>query len=430
MKNVSVLIVTLLGLSALCRPGFALDPVIGVMAPLSNERVTITRGEKAVMNVGEKDGIVKGDVGSVRTDKGGAPSSAIAQCAVTASNYQSSVCEVVNDRKEIDPGAFIFFDPVAVTDATLYPITIATLSHVVAPYEPYKRLRVCLYGIFDENNVQTGLSGLIVGELSRVFAQKKRIHLVDKSALKGLIFYPDSDAKLIEFAQKNMKTADIDALVTGTYKVMGKRIDLTVLAIGKEGGVRVALFSLPMEERYALPLSVVVANAAEPTRIEVSTCLLTIKTMPFEPPKHEVGQLIQEESGGNPLTEMVLKQTSFNLVAPVEIKVKVDDEAVAVSDKEEQRLFLPNGVHRVLVSFRRGYFFNESLLYTSQQEVTREALLDLGRPDNLVMDIRINPSFRADAIGLDVGERVDSRREVIKPIKSVQSEKTIDVFRN
>jgi hypothetical protein len=62
--------------------------------------------------------------------------------------------------------------------------------------------------------------------------------------------------------------------------------------------------------------------------------------------------------------------------------------------------------------------------------VTREALLDLTKPDNLLIDIRINPLFLPDAIGLDVRERVDSRREVITPIYKVQSEKTIEVFKD
>ena len=138
---------------------------------------------------------------------------------MTAGSYRSSVCEVIDNKKEIDPGSFIFFDPVVFTDATLYPVTIAVLSHVVESYEPYKRLRVCLYGIFDDENAKTGLSEVIMGEFSRVFGQKKRIELVDKSALKELIFYPDSEKALIEFVQKSMKTADIDALVTGAYKV-------------------------------------------------------------------------------------------------------------------------------------------------------------------------------------------------------------------
>jgi hypothetical protein len=430
MKHVPVLIVMLLAFPALSCQCFALDPVVGVVAPLNNERVTITQGEHAVANVGERDGIVKGDVGSVRADRGGAPSTVIARCAVTAGSYRSSVCEVINDKKEIDPGSAIFFEPVAFTDATLYPVTIAVLSHIVGPYEPYKRLRVCLYGIFDDSNARTGLSELIMGEFARVFGQKKRIDLVDKSALKELIFYPDADTKLIDFVQKNMKTADIDALVTGTYKVTGKRIDLMVLAINREGSSKTGFFSFPLEEKYTRPLSAIVGKPMEPTRIEVSTCLLTLKTMPFEPAKHELGQLIREEAAGNPLVEKVLKQTAFNLLRPVEIKVRVDDEAMAISDKEEQRLTLPNGVHRVLISFKRGYFFNESLLYTSQQEVTREALLDLTKPDNLFIDIGINPLFQADAIGLDIGERVESRREVIKPIYKVQSEKAIEVFRN
>lgn len=397
---------------------------------MDNERVTITLGDKAVANVGERDGIIKGDVGSVRAYRDSTPSTIIARCAVTASNYRSSVCEVINDKKEIDPGSFVFFDPVVFTDATLYPVTIAVLSHVVESYEPYKRLRVCLYGIFNDGDAKTGLSEVIMGEFSRVFAQKKRIELVDKSALKGLIFYPDSEKPLIEFVQKNMKMADIDALVTGAYKVTGKRIDLTVLAINKEGSGKTGLFSFPLEERYAHALSAIVANPAAPSSVEVSTCLVSLNTTPFEPPKHELEQLIRQESAGNALVEKVLKQTGFNLLSPVEIKVKVDDEAMAISERKEQKFSLPSGVHRVLVSFRRGYFFNDSLLYTSEREVTREALLDLSKPNNLVIEIRINPSFRAGAIGLDVDQRVDSRREIIIPIYKVQSEKTIEVFKD
>jgi hypothetical protein len=41
----------------------------------------------------------------------------------------------------------------------------------------------------------------------KVFAWKKRMDLVDKSALKELIFYPDADVKLKGFVRKNMKTA-------------------------------------------------------------------------------------------------------------------------------------------------------------------------------------------------------------------------------
>ncbi len=429
MKNV-LLLLALLAIPALCGPCFALDPVVGVIVPLNSERVTITQGDTAVANVGERDGIIKGDIGLVRADRGGAPSTTTARCAVTAANYLSSLCELINDKREIDPGSFIFFDPVAFTDATLYPVTVAVLSHLVRPFEPHKRLRVCLYGIFDERNAQTGLSEVIVGEFGRVFAQKKRIELVDKSTLKGLIFYPDSEKTLIEFVQKNMKGADIDALVTGTYRVTGKRIDLTVVAIDKEGSSRIALFSFPLEERYASALSAIVANPADPSHVEVSTCLLSLTTRPFEPPKHELEQLILQESAGNALVERVLKQTGFNLLAPVEIKVKVDDEAITISDKQERKLSLPNGVHRVLVTFKRGYLFNESLLYTSQQEVRREALLELSKANNLVIDIRISPLFREDAIGLDVGQRVDSRREIIKPIYKVQSEKTIEVFKD
>ncbi|MGD0229290.1 MAG: hypothetical protein ABSC19_02890 [Syntrophorhabdales bacterium] len=430
MKNPWTLILAVTLLGAQCCPCLAAGPVQGVIVPLSNERMTVVNGDKAVATVGQKDGIIKGDIGSVTPDRNGAPYNEIGRCAVMSSTYQSSVVEITKESKEIDTGAFVFFDPVTHTDETLYPVTIAALAYIVEPYEPSKRLKVCLYGIFDDKNFITGFSDQVMQEFGYVFAQKKRINIVDRAALKDLVFYPGSDGRMVKFVQDTMKRADIDVLVTGRYRLAEKGIELTVEAIGRDESPRAARFFFPLDEKYTRSLTTVVLTPQEPTRIESSTCLLTLKMTPFEPHKDERAHVIRFESGDNVMVERTLKRIEFNLVNPVEVKARIDDEAITLSDKEGQTVTLPNGVHRIVVSFRRGYYFNESLLYTSRQEVRREALLDLSKPNSLVIDIQLNPIFGAESIGLDVYRRAATRRQVIKPIYRVQSEKSIEVFKD
>jgi hypothetical protein len=190
MKNRWFLILAAAFIAASSSPGLAAPPVSAVIAPYSSERVTIASGERGVVTVGLKEGIIKGDIGWVTPDAGGAPYAAIARCAVTHSDYQSSVVETIEAGREIDAGMPIFFDRVVPADPTLYPVTIGVLSAVVQPYAPYRHLRVCLYGFFNDKDAVTGLSEAVTREFAGVFAQKKRLTVLPRSALKDLVFYP------------------------------------------------------------------------------------------------------------------------------------------------------------------------------------------------------------------------------------------------
>ena len=54
-----------------------------------------------------------------------------------------------------------------------------------------------LWDIDDKNSV-TGLSEAVIGQFEGVFSQKKRIDVVGRSALKGLVFYPDEDGRMVQ----------------------------------------------------------------------------------------------------------------------------------------------------------------------------------------------------------------------------------------
>lgn len=431
MKNPSILIIAAALVFSSSFNALGAGPVIGTVAPASPERITILLREKALVNLGQKNGIIKGDIGSIAADASGAPEAVLAQCAVTTAGYRSSVCEVIKAKREVDPGFPIMFDPVTFTDESLYPITIAMLSQLVDPYPPYKQLSVCIYGILNDNNAVTGMSEEIARELEHVFSQKKRIHLVDRSALKDLVFYADSEGDIMKVVREDMKKAGIDVLVVGRYKVAGNVIELTGRIVDANGQERGTVFSFPLEKKYTGPLETVILPGREATRVETLRCSLNVKAMPYEVlKKEEREELIRRESGGNALTEMAMARVDFNLVSPVEVKVRVDGEPAAPQGKEGQVFTLSKGVHRVAVSFRRGYFFNDSLLYTSERELTKEAVLDLGTADNLVMEVRVDPLFEREAIAINVYQRLEEERQLIKPIFRVQSEKSIEVFKD
>jgi hypothetical protein len=405
-------------------------PLGGVIVPASPERITILIREKGLVNLGQKNGIIKGDIGSVTADESGAPEAVFAQCAVTTSGYRSSICEVIKARREVDPGYSICFDPVTSTDTSIFPLAISMLSQLVDPYPPFKHLNVCIYGIFNDGNAVTGFSDVIERELEHVFSQKKRIGLVDRSALKDLVFYADSEGEIMKVVRGNMREAGIDVLLVGKYRVSGRFIELTCRAVhgeGQDGGMS---FAIPLEEKYAGPLAAVILAGRETTQVETLGCALTVKAMPYKVRKDEKAELALRESAGNALVEQAVAKVDFNIISPVQVKVLVDGEEGAPRGKEGQVFTLTKGVHRVLVSFKRGYYFNGSLLYTSTREVTKEAVLDLGTADNLVMEVRLDPLFQREAIGINVYQRVERERQLIVPIQKAQSEKNIEVFKD
>jgi hypothetical protein len=430
MKNRSILIIATALLFSPCMSVLGAGPVIGVITPATPERITMLTKEKGLINLGQRNGIIKGDIGSIAVDRSGAPEAVIAQCAVTTAGYQSSICEIITARKEIDPGYPISFDPVNSADATIYPIAISMLSQIVDPYPPYKHLSVCMYGIFSESGAATGFSELIERELEDIFAQKKRIGLVDKSALSDLVFYADSDGEIMKVVRESMKKAAIDVLLVGRYKASGNRIELIVRAVEGNGADRGMVFSLPVEQKYAGALGTVIVAGRETTKVETLRCTLTLKSMPSRVRREEKAEVGARESGGNAFTEHTLAKLNFNMVSPVQVKVQVDGEAGVPQGKESQVFTLTKGVHRVLVSFKRGYFYDNALLYTSEREVTKEAVLDLGTADNLTMEVRLNPLFEEAAIAINVIQRLEREQQVIKPIYRVQPEKTVEVFKD
>jgi hypothetical protein len=408
----------------------AAGPIVGAVIPVSSERISILPGDKAAVNLGTKDGLVKGDLGLITTDRGLGSEGVIGQCAITRTGYDSSICEVIKAKKEIGGGYNVLFEPVRFNDENYYSLVMNTLASVLEPYQPYDRLRVCIYGFFDNRNAITGLSEQIANEFRAIFSQKNRINLVSKEFLKNLVIYPDASQDLVLFAKNQMRRNDIDVLIIGRYTLSDDRVEVAAWKLDRRGQDGKVVFSFPTLSKYVELASRAIVTAQEPTKAEMIPCNIVLRSTPRLLQKEEKNELIKSESMGNPITEQALRRIDFNNVSPVEVKATIDGETVSPVTEDGYLMTLSIGNHAMKTSFRRGYFFNETLLYTSAQEVAKEAVLSLSQDKGVVVEIGINASTRKDPIYLSVYQPIERQRRVLKPIYGVEYEKTIDAFKD
>jgi hypothetical protein len=147
--------------------------------------------------------------------------------------------------------------------------------------------------------------------------------------------------------------------------------------------------------------------------------------------KDEKLALIRFEADGNPFTEYSMRRDDFNIIAPVDVTVKANNETYALStNKPQQLVTLTKGTHRVIVSFRRGYYFNENLLYKSKTVVTKEALVDVQKSNSILVDLSVNPLPEKEPITIQVFDRVGKERQVLRPIRRLEADSIVETFKD
>ena len=409
------------------------DKVNSVLAPLSDERIAILTGEKAMTALGLKDGIIKGDVGLVAADPANAMNGTfLGHCAVVKTGPGSSLCEVITQKMEVEGGDLIFFDRVRYKDPNAYSLAIAMLSDIVEPYEPYKPLKIMVYGVFDDQNAVTGFSDGLKREIMSIFSQKKRIQVVEGGEFKDFVFYPGASPEVLQSVRTKMKKAEIDVLLIGRYTSEGQAISSTFTALSAEGRDKAWKFSFP-SNGYADSLAKVVVPPLEQTQVETYPCFIYVKTGTAKVAKaNEKGDLIRREAEGDAFAELSLKRSDFNIMSPVDIKVKVDNTLVVDGQGPITPVNVPvlAGTHRVVVSFHRGYFFDEALVYTSLREIRKEINLELHTVKNLSLDVQLSPLFSQDTIAVKVFERIGKQQQVLRPIRRVEWDTAIETFKD
>ncbi len=123
---------------------------------------------------------------------------------------------------------------IAYDDALIFPSIFTLLTKVVEPYSPEKKIKVYIYQIFDENNNVTELSQKIRKEMVKVFFQKNRIISAGKLISPALHAYlPGEYDEYNKTIEDYLQKDNIDVIISGTYKIMGDKIQISYYKIDK-----------------------------------------------------------------------------------------------------------------------------------------------------------------------------------------------------
>ena len=395
-------------------------------------RLDLTTGDKVIVNIGNNGGVAKGDIAKIARSGAENPlTNTLGQCAIIETNDASAVCEIIRSKMEMHRGDTVFLrTTLPYEDGTFYPLALKTLHSIVNPYDPSKGLSVYVYNIFDEKNNVTALSERIGREIAEVLRQKSRITLANRGAAVEA-FYPTDDMLWVHDVKQFMKKANVDVLVTGSYRFDGDRLVMSIYKIDLSGDDRKITYAVQRQESHAKMGSEIRVPYHKIERKEAVFCSFVLRPVTYVPMKDEKLALIRFEADGNPFTEYSMRRDDFNIIAPVDVAVKANNETFALStNKPQQLVTLTKGTHRVIVSFRRGYYFNENLLYKSKTVVTKEALVDVQKSNSILVDLSVNPLPEKEPITIQVFDRVGKERQVLRPIRRLEADSIVETFKD
>ena len=412
--------------------GFAAaqEPIIAQVVSAAHERIGLMKGDVVTVNAGKKDGVIKGDIGTIGMRADSPVSGPIGRCVVTKTFDSVSNCEIMRASKEIERGMAVLFQPVRFSDPILYPVIITTLQGIVDPYAPSRIVRVYIYTIFDDKGDVTAFSQALKEEINAIFSQKKRISSIDKRAIKEIAFYPEDYPNTTNRINEYQKKSDIDVVLWGEYRAQPDKVLLTLSWFDKNYTGGQQKFSLPPEARYVAGSQEVIIPYGQIQKVQDLNCTLVLKTMPVKVTKEEKSAMIRREAEGNPFVEQNLRAIDFSIVGAVETKVAIDGDIVNLAGKQEQTIILPRGKHRISASYKRGYFVQEALLYRSERELTRDILIDVTKAKDVTVEVRYAPLEEKEPIDFKVYRKADRELTVLRPIPRLDSDRAVDMFKD
>ena len=368
-------------------------------------KVKLLLGDKAITNLGKKDGVIKGDILQIYDKKDTALINSIGKCAVIemiSDRDDRSICEIIKMNKEIS-GDTVTLKKIRYSDANLYPAILQLLTKVVEPYKPFEDIRVYVYNIFDDKNNVTLFSENVKKEIKNIFYQKKRIKVVEGNVSQALYaYYPQEYGESNAIIEEYLKKDNIDVIIAGNYKVSGEKIELTFYKIDKNWE-DIAVDTKISSTNYANSVSNITVPYNPRKKEQNLLCNIVYKPVFYKANiRDERNDIIEKESKNNPFLEYNLKRIDFNIISPVDFKLEVDKYVYTFEKDKEYMLFLPTGEHNITASFKKGYYANDSLLFTSEDVIKKSIVLYLDKPDDLKIEIKANPLPESKNIEFDV----------------------------
>jgi hypothetical protein len=426
-----IILVSLIMVMALAGQGRTESYLRGEIVSAVQERINLSPGDRVLVALPPQSGVITGDILRIARKTAPDPSYPTGRCAVVKVGQPASVCEIIDSKEEIQLGDAAFITTINQQhDQTFFPLIINTLRTAVQPYSTWRNVTIGILDIFDDKNNVSALGDRLKAAISQAFAQKPRVKLASAAALNNMDFHPGDDRDAVARLKSHMAQAAIDVLVSGTHRMQDGAVRLeffVVRATGEDQIVMQTFPSTPELERLAAQVTTPYAHREKRSPV---TCEIAAKLIAYSPAKAERLALIRQEAAGNPFVENALRRNDFNIVSPVEVKVRVDQGTILdLTDRPQQTLSLEPGIHRLTVSFKRGYFLNEVMLLASAQEVTREIVLDINRKNRVTVEVRASAMPGTQPLDVRVYELAVKERQIIRPLQRVETDKVVDYFK-
>ncbi len=395
-----------------------------------DSKVRMLLGDKAIVDMGKNEGIIKGDILNIYHKKDLALLDPIGKCAVVAIYDTTAICEVFKMKIEIENDV-VTIDKLAYSDPILFPAIFQMLTKVVEPYEPQKEITVYIHNIYDENNNITKFSEKLQKEIKKVFYQKKRIKPVGKDVASALFAYlPSEYAESNKEIENYIRKDNIDVIISGSYKLRNGKVEISLYKVDKNW--EDIIIDTRVDSAYYGDLLTTVTIPYQPIRKEQNIrCSILYSPVHYKSIiRDERNDIIASESKKDPFLEYSLKRIDFNIISPVEFKLKIDNIDIPFEKSNEYELVLPTGKHEITASFKKGYYINDTLLLTNKSEVKKSIVLSLDKPDDLVMEVEVNPVPGRENIDFNVYKKSVRTKTVIKPVLQKETVKQVETFKD
>lgn len=406
----------------------AREIVRGQIVDAVRERIALSMGDKVTISVGRNQGLITGDIGRLVSHRTQGRLE-IGRCVIEESRADSSICQIIESLREIGRGDFVLFDGVDYRDQTFFSPIIDFLDSSVKAYPTHEKVGILIHEVFDGKNNITQLSERVRSELLYLASQKKRIVALTTRDIPDTFYYPGEYGISAGQIKDLLRKRNLDILVTGSYIMNGNSMELSFQRIRREGDDIVIVFPVSAGNLHIQYADKIVLPYVKREKHPDSLCSVVYRPRQYVPPKEEKGAIIKDEAGTDPFKELSLKRVEFNIISPVEFKITVDGAPVRIAESGVGQITLARGPHRLRASFKRGYYSNEALLYASTHEFSGEALLELNKDKEVVVEVLVDPlPEKGEPIAFRVYRKSEKEKQVLKQIQRFESDKLIEAF--
>lgn len=407
-----------------------------ILGPVLQDTLSLSIGDKAIINLGKKNDIIKGDILKIATTKDTELRSPIGQCAVLKVEEESSICEIIKLQREIDTGSIVYNELINFTMAKYAPHIFNLLFKSVESYEPQKRVKIYIYNIYDDKNNVTKYSEKIKNEIHYIFQQKDRVMLDDDiNLIKDFRFYPSEYEQYKSWITEVMRVEDFDVFISGIYTVEGDSVNLTLYKIDRIGGLETVSAKLPLEKPKEIDeIARIVTPYTPITKMEYVQAKLVVYEKSYELNKEKAFEIVKYESDNDPFKLREYRMKNFNIVSPVDVQININKDKVNLT--KEQAVYevslLKGEQHKIRVAFRRGYFYNtkEALVFISDRLIEKDVYLTVSKDNDITVNIEINPDYVKDNISFRVFTQKERTFYQLVPITTYEVGKQIEHFKN